>query len=218
MRCWCRRAGCHYVCQSLCLRQAWAAGEICWGMCSTESNWLLHTWLFPLKRLLWKAFQPGRCCYHCYHCGTHACVPPTPCSTGTCMRLAVTEWAKPCFCTALDSESTWLFQAAGQNRTQGTPGTGNMHFIMCHMENRNKPSVTTKLSNNCLPQWAALHLASEDYFILVELIIESLCELYERKEQPWFWETNSIKNNFAPSSFFFIFFCLVFNKFKPIVF
>lgn len=77
------------------------------------------------------------------------------------------------FCTASDSDGTWLLQAAGQNRTQGTPGT-NMHFIICHMENRNKPAVTTKLSNNCLPQGAALHLASEDYFILVELITESL--------------------------------------------
>lgn len=110
--------------------------------------------------------------------------PPHPCSMGKYMKLAVTKWAKPFFCTASDSKSTWLLEAAGQNRTQGTPGTNNMHFIMCCMENRNKPAVTTKLSNNCLPQWAALHLASEDYFILVELITKSLWELYEKKQKP----------------------------------
>lgn len=78
--------------------------------------------------------------------------PPHPCSMGKCMRLAVTKCAKPCFCTASDSESTWLLQAAGQNRTHGTPGANNIHFIMRCMENRNKPAATTKLSNNCLPQ------------------------------------------------------------------
>lgn len=131
---------------------------------------------------------------------------PVPTPLGEMHRVWQSpKWANSCFCAATERDSTGILVAAGQNRTQGTPGANNTHFIMCCMKNKNKSAVTTKPSNNCLLQWAASHLASEDYFILVELVTESLWQLYERGEQPCFWDISSIKENLAPSFPSFLF-------------
>lgn len=69
---------------------------------------------------------------------------------GNARRLAATKMSKR-FCAATASESTWLLLAAGQNRTQGTLSSNGMHFVMCSIENKTEPAVTTKPSNDGLP-------------------------------------------------------------------
>lgn len=103
-------------------------------------------------------------------------VPPPPPPWGNAWKLAVTKISK-----YLLLHSYWKWErvapvAAGQKRTQGTLVASNMCFITCCMENKNK-SVVTKPANNCLRQWAA----SQDYFILVELVTEVLWQLYESR-------------------------------------
>lgn len=99
---------------------------------------------------------PSKACFERLFSLAGAAIADMPVSPPPLLHGEVHEAGSHQMCKALLlhslSESTWLLQAAGQNRTHGTPGANNIHFIMRCMENRNKPAATTKLSNNCLPQ------------------------------------------------------------------